>query len=130
MYTMTTNQENKRHFFQLSHKNKHRIRVYRGDLLLADTQNALLLKEVGKAVYDGVYYIPEVDLKMEYFSADSELSTTCPIKGDASYLNFKGEEETIENLAWTYKEPLSNAKRLQNHYAFYDDKVSFRIDPL
>jgi uncharacterized protein (DUF427 family) len=47
--------EEKRHFFVTSTPSN-RVRVYYNDLLLADTEKPLLLKEVGKTVYDQVYY--------------------------------------------------------------------------
>ena len=126
---MEVKTEEKRHFFNLK-KTPSRIRVYRGETLLADTQNAFLLKEVGKEIYDGVYYIPQEDLQNALFEPNEGHHTACPIKGEASYLNLKLEEQKIENIAWTYKTPIKKAERLKDHVAFYPNKVSFRIDPL
>ncbi len=124
---MTTKTENNRHFFQLKNEVK-RIRVYKDEILLADTVNAILLKEVGNQVMDGVYYIPLEDLKMEYFKA-TDLHTVCPIKGKASYYSLEKDADKVENIAWTYLNPLPRARKIKEKIAFYADKVSFRIDP-
>ncbi|MEP4767332.1 MAG: DUF427 domain-containing protein [Roseibium sp.] len=93
-----------------------RIRIYAGDILLADSNNALRVMEVGKAVYDPVVYVPKADLVASFQPVDK--STFCPIKGDASYVALKGEE-----LGWVYKSPLDMASKLANHYAFWPGKV-------
>ncbi|MBO6894572.1 MAG: DUF427 domain-containing protein [Roseibium sp.] len=93
-----------------------RVRVYAGDVLLAESENALRVLEVGKSVYDPVIYVPESDLRADFSPLDK--STYCPIKGDASYVALDGEE-----LAWVYKTPLDMTRRLAGHYAFWPSKV-------
>ncbi|MEM9633639.1 MAG: DUF427 domain-containing protein [Pseudomonadota bacterium] len=93
-----------------------RVRIYAGDVLLADSVNALRVMEIGKAVYDPVIYVPESDLTASFTSVDK--STFCPIKGDASYVALNGEE-----IAWVYKSPISMASRLATHFAFWPAKT-------
>ena len=126
---MVVKEEEKRHFFNIK-KAPSRIRVYRGETLLADTENAFLLKEVGKEIYDGVYYFPQEDLQKDFFEDNEGHQTQCPIKGEASYFNLKLDDQEIENIAWTYTDPIPKAQRIKDHVAFYPNKVSFRIDPL
>jgi uncharacterized protein (DUF427 family) len=120
--------EEKRHFFVTSTPSN-RVRVYYNDLLLADTEKPLLLKEVGKTVYDQVYYFPLEDVNQDLLQ-DNPKHTHCPIKGEASYFDLSTSSETIEHIAWSYPTPLDGAKKLSNYLAFYGDKVSFRIDPI
>lgn len=93
-----------------------RIRIYTGDILLADTENALRILEIGRRVYDPVVYVPEADLSCEFGLSDK--STHCPIKGDATYVSLNGEE-----LGWVYKNPIETTRQLANHYAFWPGKV-------
>jgi uncharacterized protein (DUF427 family) len=86
--------EEKRHFFVTSNP-ANRVRVYYQELLLADTEKPLLLKEVGKTVYDQVYYIPLEDVNQDLLQ-DNPHRTHCPIKGEASYFDLSTSTETIE----------------------------------
>lgn len=93
-----------------------RIRIYRGDALIADTTSALRVIEIGKSVYDPVIYVPAADLSVAVETVDR--STHCPIKGDAGYISLGGDE-----IGWIYKDPIDFAHRLADHYAFWPDKV-------
>jgi uncharacterized protein (DUF427 family) len=92
------------------------VRVYIGDTLIAQTHNALRVMEMGKSLYDPALYIPVSDLVVDLDPVDK--STHCPLKGDASYLAMNGAE-----IAWTYDRPLEGAQMLEDHLAFWPDKV-------
>jgi uncharacterized protein (DUF427 family) len=92
-----------------------RVRAYVGDDLIADTEDAVRVIEIGKSVYDPVIYFPVDDLKQN-LNADSRV-THCPLKGDASYLIFNDEE-----IAWKY-ETFDFASCLTNRLAFWASKV-------
>jgi len=92
------------------------VRVHVGDTLIAGTQNALRVMEMGKSLYDPAIYIPASDVMVTLEPIDK--STHCPLKGDASYVSFNGEE-----IAWTYDRPLEVSRQLVGHYAFWPDKV-------
>lgn len=88
---------------------------YKGQTV-AETENALILKEVGRSVYDPVFYIPKADI-----SADLEMDPVskghCPIKGDSFRWYLKGEDLGTY-FAWSYEEPLPRAKQIKDHLAF------------
>jgi uncharacterized protein (DUF427 family) len=92
------------------------VRVYVGDTLIAKTQNALRIMEMGKSLYDPALYIPASDVVVPLEPVDK--STHCPLKGDAGYVSFNGDE-----IAWTYDRPLENSRQLAGHFAFWPDKV-------
>ena len=92
------------------------VRVYVGDTLIAQTQNALRVMEMGKSLYDPALYIPASDVVVTLEPVDK--STRCPLKGDASYVSFNGDE-----IAWTYDRPLEGSRQLEGHFAFWPDKV-------
>lgn len=109
------NPGNAAHFMALKPV-KQRVRIYAGDTLLADSHNAVRLVEVGRGVYDPLIYVPKEDLTAPLEKLDK--STHCPLKGDASYHAFQGEE-----IAWSYDAPLDFAKGLAGLRAFWPAKV-------
>lgn len=92
------------------------VRVHVGDTLIAQTQNALRVLEMGISLYDPTLYIPASDIVAALESV--EKSTHCPLKGDASYVAFNGDE-----IAWTYDRPLEASRQLEGHFGFWPDKV-------
>lgn len=92
------------------------VRVHVGDTLVAKTQNALRVMEMGKSLYDPALYIPATDVAAALEHLDK--STHCPLKGDASYVALDGDE-----IAWTYDRPLEASRQLEGHFAFWPDKV-------
>ncbi|AKH99575.1 hypothetical protein IMCC20628_00856 [Hoeflea sp. IMCC20628] len=95
---------------------KRTVRVYVDGSLIAETQNALRVMEMGKSLYDPAIYIPAADIIPTLDPV--EKSTHCPLKGDASYLALNGNE-----IAWTYDRPFDVSKQLDGHFAFWPDKV-------
>jgi uncharacterized protein (DUF427 family) len=99
--------------------NPRRIRVSAGGVVIAETANALTLKE---ASYPAVNYVPRKDAKMALL-ARSERVTHCPYKGDANYFSVVADGNTIENAIWTYETPFPAMTEIAGHLAFYPDKV-------
>jgi len=92
------------------------VRIYVDGTLIAQTQNALRVMEMGKSPYDPALYIPASDIIATLDPLDK--TTHCPLKGDASYVTLNGNE-----IAWTYDRPLEISRQLAGHYAFWPDKV-------
>jgi uncharacterized protein (DUF427 family) len=99
--------------------NPRRIRVSTGGVVIAETRDALALKE---ASYPAVNYIPRKDANMALF-ARSDRVTHCPYKGDANYFSINADGKTIENAIWTYEAPFPAMTEIAGHLAFYPDKV-------
>ena len=93
-----------------------RVRVTVKGEVLADTRNALAMKE---GAYPVVYYVPRKDVKMERLER-TEHRTFCPFKGHASYWSFKGG---AENAVWSYEDPYDDMLAIKERLAFYPDKV-------
>lgn len=107
-----------------------RIRVSIAGTEVADTTNAVILKEVGKSVYNPSFYIPRKDVKVECFRREDGYTTACPIKGDASYLAFIGTASTIERAAWSYEAPLDYSQMIAGHIGFDQRYATIEISPL
>lgn len=90
---------------------------YNGNVL-AESEYAMELQEYHPSYeFQPVYYLPDSALHKDEFQSNDH-QTSCPIKGKAAYLDLKLDGETVENIAWTYPNPLESARELENTYAF------------
>ena len=97
-------------------------RVYLGDELLLESSDAIELEEhYDGRDFDAVIYFPAAAIE-GLDTEPSGLSTYCPIKGHASYLNFRD----LPNSIWSYANPLPAVESIRNHYAF-DPHKGFRL---
>ena len=96
------------------------VSVHVGDTLIAQTHDALRVLEMGKSLYDPAIYIPASDIIPSLEPVDK--STHCPLKGDASYVSFNGNE-----IAWTYDRPFEWSGQLRGHVAFDAGKVTIEV---
>jgi uncharacterized protein (DUF427 family) len=102
-----------------------RVVVSDGDRVVADTRNALRLRE---ATYPAVFYIPRADADMAVLRK-TEHHTWCPYKGEASYFSLPGNEERAINAIWSYEEPSAAVASIRDHLAFYPDRVHIEFKP-
>ena len=109
------NPDTPHHFMVLKPVN-HLVKIFRGDELLAKTNNALRVIEIGKSVYDPVLYIPTKDVIASL--TRTEKTSHCPLKGDAAYFEYAREE-----IAWSYSQTFEFAKELRDHHAFWSSKI-------
>lgn len=89
--------------------------VRAGGAILVESRNALVLSEDGHA---DVIYFPREDIAMAFLD-ESEHSTHCPHKGDASYYSIVTKSQTLQNAAWSYDNPKPDVDRIKDHIAFY-----------
>jgi len=106
------------HPITITHNPK-RIRVTADGVVIAETTQALTLKE---ATYPAVQYVPRADAKMDLLKR-TERVTHCPYKGDASYYSVVAGGKTLDNAIWTYEAPFPAMTEISGHLAFYPDKV-------
>jgi uncharacterized protein (DUF427 family) len=98
--------------------NSSRVRVTVGGKLIADTRDALTLRE---ASYPPVQYIPRRDVDMAALTR-SEHTTYCPYKGDASYYSIPAGGDRALNAVWTYETPFDAMAQIKDYVAFYPDR--------
>jgi uncharacterized protein (DUF427 family) len=98
--------------------NSSRVRVTVGGKLIADTRDALTLRE---ASYPPVQYIPRRDVDMAALTR-SEHTTYCPYKGDAAYYSIPAGEDRALNAVWTYETPFDAMAQIKDYVAFYPDR--------
>ena len=69
-------------------------------------------------VIENNHYFPPESLNKEFFKP-SELHSTCPWKGEASYFSLEVNGKQNKDAAWYYKNPSELAKKIKNHVAFW-----------
>jgi uncharacterized protein (DUF427 family) len=99
--------------------NPSRVVVVVGGKVIADTRNALTLRE---ASYPAVQYVPRPDVDMAALTR-SEHKTYCPYKGDASYFSIPAGGARSVNAVWTYETPFEATAQIKDYLAFYPDRV-------
>jgi len=89
--------------------------------VIAETRGALELTERG---YDPVIYFPRDDIAMAFLD-QTDKTSHCPHKGDASYFSIITKNGPIENVAWSYETPNKAVAKIKHHLAFYlNDKIT------
>jgi len=69
---------------------------------------------------DPVPYFPRTDVSVSLVGPSGH-STTCPVKGEASYYAVDGDAET-DNRIWSYADPISPLEPIADYVAFYGDR--------
>jgi uncharacterized protein (DUF427 family) len=96
-----------------------RVTVTVAGHVIADTRNALTLKE---AAYPAVQYIPRADVDMSLLER-TQHTTYCPYKGDCSYYSIPSGGAKAVNAVWTYEAAYPAVAAINEHLAFYPDRV-------
>jgi uncharacterized protein (DUF427 family) len=99
--------------------NPARVVVSVAGKVIADTQNALTLRE---ADYPPAQYIPLSDVDESLLQATDHASY-CPYKGDASYYSVPLAGEQGTNSVWSYRAPYAAVAEIKDHVAFYPERV-------
>ncbi len=97
--------------------------VRAGGAILAESSNVIELIE---GDYPAVIYFPRQDIAMDFID-HSDLQTTCPYKGVASYFSIVGKSSTLANAAWSYENPILNVGRIKEMLAFDPNKTTVEM---
>ena len=102
-----------------------RVTVSLDGVVIADTRAALTLRE---STYPAVQYIPRADVDMSLLQR-TDHATYCPYKGDASYYSITPGGARTVNAVWTYEDPYTAVDAIEEHLAFYPDRVEIVVHP-
>jgi uncharacterized protein (DUF427 family) len=100
-------------------RNRNRVVVKAAGRVVADTRDALTLREAG---YAPVYYIPRKDVDMTLLER-TDYETYCPYKGECAYFNVRSGGARSANAVWSYEAPYEAVALIKDHLAFYPDRV-------
>lgn len=92
-----------------------RLRVRIAGEVVLDTARAKLLHESNLLPR---LYVPLADLRADLF-VDSDTTSHCPFKGDASYRSVRVGDRTVDDLVWTYAEPIAGMEVLRGLGGLY-----------
>lgn len=89
--------------------------VRAGGAVLGESANAL---ELSEGDYPQVIYFPRTDIAMAFLD-QTDKTTHCPHKGDATYFSVVTKSGTLENAVWSYETPKDGVARIKDHLAFH-----------
>ena len=96
-----------------------RVNVEFNGVIIADSSKAILFQEGSMAP---VYYFPRDDVRMDLMCR-SRHKTHCPFKGDASYWSLTVGEKSLQNVVWSYENPIEEVVSIKSFIAFYMDHL-------
>jgi adenylate cyclase len=96
-----------------------RVRIELGAQTIADSEQAFIMKETR---LPEAFYFPRKDVRMDLLSPNP-LTTHCPFKGDASYLDYDGDGTKVQQVAWSYEDGFDEAALVRNYVAFDSRKI-------
>ena len=116
------NPKEPRHFMRIVRANETRS-VSVGDTIIAQSADALVVKEVGFDLYDHVTYFPREGVDMEAL-VGIDKSTHCPLKGNTEYFDIVVDGNHVAEAAWSYVETIDVASDLHDLIGFDTTKVT------
>jgi uncharacterized protein (DUF427 family) len=90
---------------------------------LAESDRPVLLNETGLPTR---YYLPREDVRSELLER-TDLATTCPFKGEASYWSARVDGQVHDNVVWSYETPIPGAEGIAGLLCFYPERVELTI---
>ena len=80
--------------------------------------NQIIAESDDIVTVEGNKYFPADSIKKEFFK-DSDTSTFCHWKGDASYYSIEVDGKENKDAAWYYASPKEAAKQIKDRVAFW-----------
>src|SRR3546814_10252259 len=68
------------------------------------------------------YYVPPSDIRMDLLEP-SETRTSCPYKGDAVHHHARIGSARIEDVAWSYPDPIPECPKVKGLVCFFNERV-------
>ena len=105
-------------------RSSRRIRIEDDGLLLAETDRAQILFE-GSFPFPR-YYLPKEDVRVEL--RPGTMQTTCAYKGHATHYTAVLGDRELPNVAWSYEDPLTDARQVEGLVSFYQEHLDLTVD--
>jgi uncharacterized protein (DUF427 family) len=99
------------------------VRIELDGHVLAETTRARLLFETSLPLR---FYVPREDVRVELHPVSRR--TYCPFKGEGSVWSVDVGGRRLEDLAWSYEQPLPAAGAIAGLVAFWDERVDVFLD--
>src|SRR4051812_21542083 len=96
-----------------------RVRVVVSGRTVAESDRAVELHETGLPVR---HYVPADDVRMDLLTPTTT-TTYCPFKGDAVYWSLDVDGRRIDDVAWSYPEPIPGRADITGLVCFFAERV-------
>jgi uncharacterized protein (DUF427 family) len=106
------------------HKSTRHVRVFCEGVVLADSRRPSILFETGLPPR---YYLPAEDVRTDLL-VPSSTKTRCAYKGSASHWSAQIGDLLVEDVAWSYPEPLLEAEPVRDLLCFYQERVDLEVE--
>ncbi|MFN2497329.1 MAG: DUF427 domain-containing protein [Pseudonocardiaceae bacterium] len=100
------------------------VRIERDGRVLAESTRPRLLFETHLPAR---FYLPREDVHTELLRP-SDTVTTCAYKGEAAYWSLDLDGHTVQDIAWSYPQPLTDAVEVRDLLCFFDERVDVIVD--
>jgi len=100
------------------------IQIKVNSQILADSKRPHLLFETHLPTR---FYIPREDVNTDFLEP-TEAHSRCPYKGLADYWSIKVGETVLENVVWSYPDPIPECPKIRDLMCFYNEKVDIYLD--
>lgn len=105
-------------------RSSRQVRVsHEGTLLAASTRPHVLFEAAFPLPR---YYLPVEDVAVELSPASHR--TTCAYKGRATHYDAVLDGTVLEAIAWSYEEPLDDARDVRGMVSFYHERLDLELD--
>lgn len=105
------------------HSSRH-VRVEYAGSTLAETRRPVVLFETHLPPR---YYIPREDVRQPLLTPSTH-SSRCPYKGIASYWSVVVNGRQLENLVWSYADPIPECAKIRGLQCFFNERVDIYVD--
>jgi uncharacterized protein (DUF427 family) len=99
------------------------VRVELDGEVLAESDSPVLLFET---MLPTRFYLPPGDVRVRLETTDTK--SQCAYKGTATYFRVSLAGRTVEDIAWTYREPLIDATPVAGLVCFFNERVDVIVD--
>ena len=105
------------------HPSSRRVMVRAGGDVIAESTRPRILAETSLAPR---VYIPREDVRVPLEPSDRR--THCPYKGHASYWSARVDGRLLEDVAWSYEEPLAESEAVRGFVSFDGEAIEVVLD--
>lgn len=81
--------------------------------------HTVIAQSAQTVLFDGSTYFPPGSIVPEYFEPAHGYTTTCPVKGTASYYTVAVNGAIRDYAAWAYNNPTPEAANIKGYFAFW-----------
>ncbi len=91
------------------------VEIFHGNHCIVSTERA---KRILETAHPPSFYIPMSDVDLSLL-VSARGSSFCEWKGEADYFSVKTPQSSVENCAWTYRNPFAEFSQVRSFFCFY-----------